>query len=134
MRYSHFVKDYFMLNVTKHFSLDECKCPCCDRVKITPGFFAHMEKLEEMRQKLGFTLIITSGYRCPNHNTDIEGAPNSWHLLYATDIRPNWSAGFANRLRAMYRVALVQNWGGIGYYSSWIHLDMRTKTTRWRKP
>ena len=45
-------------NVTEHFKLSECVCPCCERLKIVPGFFRHMEMLELMRQRLGFKIII----------------------------------------------------------------------------
>ena len=120
------------MNITEHFTLDECKCPCCDRIKLIPGFYTHMEKLEEMRQELGFAMIINSGYRCPEHNEEVDGSVNSWHMLFATDLRPGWGKGFARKLKTMYRVALIQEWGGIGYYTTFLHLDMRPEQARWR--
>lgn len=121
--------------ITKHFSYDEegIRCPCCDRLKIVPGFFSHMKKLEKMRQELGFALIINSGYRCPAHNEAVNGSPRSWHMLFATDVRPTWGKGHTHRLKAMYKVALVQKWGGIGYYGNFLHLDMRPEEARWRE-
>lgn len=118
--------------VTEHFALDECKCPCCDRIRIVPGFFRHMNLLEEMRQEVGHALIINSGYRCPEYNTKVGGAQRSWHLLYATDIRPPIGAELTSRLKLMYRIALAQNWGGIGYYNTFLHLDTRPEVSRWR--
>jgi len=124
-------------HITDHFTLDECKCPCCDHIRVTPGFYAHMELLEAMRQELGFPIIINSGYRCPVHNASVGGAARSWHLLFATDVRPSCVAyagmSIETRLRAMYRVALVQEWGGIGYYNTFLHLDMRPEPARWRE-
>lgn len=120
------------MQVTEHFKFDKCKCPCCDTLKIIPGFFSHMEKLEQMRLRLGFTMIINSGYRCPEHNAEIGGSVNSWHMLFATDVRPAWGKGFAQRLKNMYRIALIDDWGGIGYYNTFLHLDLRPEQSRWR--
>ena len=120
------------MQITEHFTTDEVKCPCCDRIKVVPGFFRHMEKLEEMRQELGFAIIINSGYRCPEHNVEVGGSVESWHMLFATDVRPSWGEGFEHRLKAMYKVALSQKWGGIGYYTNFLHLDMRPEEARWR--
>ena len=119
--------------ITEHFKLRKCTCPCCDRIRIIPGLFRHMELLEAMRQDLGFTIIINSGYRCPEHNTEVEGSLRSWHMLYATDVRPGWGNGFQHRLKAMYKVALSQNWGGIVYHKTFLHLDLRPETYRARK-
>ncbi len=120
--------------VTDHFRFSRCICPCCDRIKIVPGFFNHMKLLEAMRVELGFPININSGYRCPEHNAskDVGGAPKSWHLLFATDVRPNWGPGYQRRLKAMYKVALSQNWGGIIYHKSFLHLDLRPEPYRAR--
>ena len=112
--------------VTDHFKLSKCLCACCDRIKIVPGFFSHMELLEAMRVDLGFPINIDSGYRCHEHNEESGGAPKSWHMLFATDVRPNWGRGYQHRLLAMYKAALSQNWGGIIYHQSFIHLDRRS--------
>jgi len=119
-------------HVTEHFLFSECKCPCCDRIKIIPGFFRHMELLEQMRQELGFEIIINSGYRCPDHNVEVDGSKNSMHMIFATDARPKWGEGYQHRLKAMYKVALSYNFGGIGYYKNFLHLDLRPEAARWR--
>jgi len=123
--------------VTEHFKYEECKCPCCDRIKIVPGFYRHMELLEKMRMKVDFPIIINSGYRCPDHNVAIGGAPKSWHMLFATDIRPAWMPkedenAWIEKLHAMHETALELNFGGIGRYETFIHLDLRPEKTRWR--
>ena len=119
-------------DVTEHFKFTECICPCCERVKIMPEFFRHMKMLEEIRQKLGFAFIINSGYRCPDHNKEVSGSKNSWHMIFATDVRPKWGEGYDQRLKAMYKMALEVHFGGIGLYESFIHLDLRPEETRWR--
>ena len=118
--------------VTDHFKLSECTCPCCDRVKIIPRFFEHMGKLEHMRQELGFAITINSGYRCLKRNADVGGAVNSQHTVFATDVRPSWGEGFVERLRAMYKMALILEFGGIGYYNTFLHLDRRLEEARWK--
>jgi zinc D-Ala-D-Ala carboxypeptidase len=37
--------------------------------------------LNEVREELGFPIIITSGCRCEKHNAAVGGVPNSAHLL-----------------------------------------------------
>ena len=130
--------------VTEHFKLSRCICPCCDRIKIVPGFFNHMELLEAMRVDLGFPININSAYRCPEHNEDVGGAPKSWHKLFATDVRPNWGPGYQHRLRTMYKFALSldrifqetkdpkKHFGGIIYHHSFLHLDLRPEPYRAR--
>ncbi len=119
--------------ITEHFEIVKCACPCCDMLRITPGLSAHMEKLEGMRRELGFPVIITSAYRCPAHNREVGGAVRSWHLLFATDVRPGRGSGFDDRLKDMYKAALEIRWGGIGYYNNFLHLDMRPEEVRWRE-
>ena len=112
--------------LTEHFMYSEFVCPCCDQMKIVPGVFKHMALLEHMRQFLDFPMVINSGYRCPDHNKSVGGTARSWHLLFATDVRPE--DGDMRDLRFMYRMALELDFGGIGYYETrglFIHLDMR---------
>ena len=123
--------------VTDHFLFSECTCPCCERVKIIPGFFRHMKLLERMRQELGFPIIINSGYRCPEHNREVNGSLHSWHMNFATDVRPAWvqdidDEEFLRRLVSMHESALKLNFGGIGEYNSFLHLDLRQEKTRWK--
>lgn len=113
--------------VTDHFSFDEFKCPCCDTLKITPGFFRHVEKLEKMRQMLGIPITVNSGHRCIKHNAEVGGKPESWHLLFASDIR----TGNPEDLKEMYKMAVELEFKGIGRYGTFIHLDLRPEDARW---
>lgn len=85
--------------------------------------------LEAIRSYFGKPIIITSGYRTPAHNKKVGGASGSQHVKgTAADIKvkniPTWAvAGF---LEANYRNC------GIGYYSTWVHVDTRGYRALWR--
>ncbi|MFA6470480.1 MAG: D-Ala-D-Ala carboxypeptidase family metallohydrolase [Candidatus Latescibacterota bacterium] len=115
---------------TEHFLYSDFVCPCCDAVKIIPAFYRHTAMLEHMRVQLGFPIIINSGYRCTKHNSEVGGAAHSWHLLFATDIRPGDND--PEKLRALAALAEEMGFGGIGRYDTFIHLDLRPERSRWR--
>lgn len=53
----------------KHFKPSEFDCRCgCGRNEMQPDF---VETLDDLRERLGFPLVVTSGYRCPDHNERI---------------------------------------------------------------
>jgi uncharacterized protein YcbK (DUF882 family) len=120
--------------VTEHFLYSDFVCPCCDTIKIIPAFYRQTAMLEHMRIELGFPIFINSGYRCPNHNREVGGASRSWHLLFATDIRPGDDAGIQHTeaLQALYTLAEEMGFGGIGRYETFLHLDLRPEPARWR--
>lgn len=116
--------------LTDHFLFEEFVCPCCHRVKLIPGFWRHVALLEQLRQMLDMPIIITSGYRCPEHNRAINGAPLSWHMQFATDAKPETQND--ETLQKMYDIAEDLGFGGIGRYSDRLHLDLRPEPARWR--
>ncbi|HPD98125.1 MAG TPA: D-Ala-D-Ala carboxypeptidase family metallohydrolase [Synergistales bacterium] len=70
--------------VSPHFRLVEFQCRCCGCVKLHPELLA---KLEILREAWKSPLLLTSGYRCPNHNKTVQGVEGSLHLLgQAADI------------------------------------------------
>lgn len=53
----------------KYFQLDEFKCHCgCGRNLIEENF---VDKLEKLRTDFGAPLVVSSGYRCPEHNARV---------------------------------------------------------------
>lgn len=53
----------------KHFDLDEFRCKCgCQQNYISDEF---VTLLDELRELVGFPLVVTSGYRCPDHNNRV---------------------------------------------------------------
>lgn len=53
----------------KHFEIDEFTCTCgCGINGMRESF---VDKLDDLRERCGFPFIVTSGYRCPEHNSRV---------------------------------------------------------------
>ncbi len=105
----------------KYFTLQEFKCHHCG--ELPPGGMSPvlLQKLDDLREMLGNPIIVSSGYRCPIHNSNVGGVSNSQHVLgRAADI---WSPGISPGYLA--KLAERVGFDGIGIYSSWIHVDCR---------
>ncbi len=62
----------------QYFKASEFICPCCGKVKIDTELILKLEDLRHLYKK---PIKITSAYRCPKHNKEVGGKPNSEHLL-----------------------------------------------------
>lgn len=83
------------------------------------------DRLEVVRGLVGKPLVVTSGYRCPAVNTQVGGAPNSYHIKgMAADLQLT---------SADQRKASLTKWvGGYGQASTFCHLDTRPYKARWK--
>lgn len=63
--------------LTKNFKLSEFQSPDTQEVKIDSGL---VNKLQQLRDQVGRPVIVTSGYRTPEHNRAIGGAERSFHM------------------------------------------------------
>jgi len=126
------IKRYKNLNerVGKYFIAYEFSCPHCGECLIDTNL---VELLDNIREKIKSPLIITSGFRCEEHNKKIGGAPKSKHLLgIASDI-------IAPKLtvKELFRITenILGNRGGLGYYPArgFIHIDTRKEAVRWHE-
>ena len=68
------------------FTRAEMLCRCgCGASDMDPELVA---KLTTLRTRLGRAVVVTSGRRCPEHNTAIGGKQGSEHLTgHAVDVR-----------------------------------------------
>lgn len=114
------------IKVAENFSLHEFQCHC-GAVKLCPAL---VDKLQQLRNALNRPIVITSGYRCEEHNRAVGGAQRSQHLLgRAADIRvagltPEEVAG----------VAEAVGFKGIGIYPTFTHVDVREgPQARWKE-
>lgn len=107
--------------VSKNFSQDELACRCgCGVYGILPVF---LNKLQELRDRLGKAIVVTSGYRCEKHNRAVGGEPNSFHMYgIAADLHcPDAS----DRYKLLVHAAAI-GFTGIGIDQAFIHVDYRT--------
>jgi uncharacterized protein YcbK (DUF882 family) len=113
------------IKISTNFSLHEFQCKDgSNLVKLDEKL---LEKLQQLRDKLGKAIVIHSGYRTPEYNKKVGGSPNSQHLLgKAADISV---AGMTPKQLA----ALAEQIGfdGIGIYSTFVHVDVRGTRARW---
>ena len=110
------------IQVSTNFKLREFQCKgvnCCGNAVILHKLL--LDRLQAMRTEAGHPLVINSGYRCPAHNRAIGGASRSKHLEgMAADIRiPAISHGDLVKLVEKH----FKGQGGIGYASSYMHVD-----------
>lgn len=113
-----------MTQLTRHFKSEEFACKCCGVSRID-----HMlvERLERMRLILDYPLIVTSGFRCVEHNKAVGGAQDSYHLDgKAVDLALHTST---DRF-ALVQAAFAAGFERIGVYKRWIHLDVGDTPTR----
>lgn len=85
--------------------------------------------LQKVRTHFGKSVIVNSAYRTESHNKKVGGSDDSQHKYgMAADIR---IAGVSPKTIATYVNKLMPDRGGIGVYSSFVHIDVRTKKSRW---
>lgn len=106
--------------LTKNFKLREFQSPDTGEVKLDAGLVA---KLQQLRDQVGKRVIVTSGYRTPEHNAAVGGHPNSYHKQgLAADI-------VVSGMTSAQIAAVARDVGftGIGVYptSGHCHVDVR---------
>ena len=86
--------------------------------------------LQKIRGHFGKAVTITSAYRTPGKNKAVGGQVYSQHLYgRAADIKVK---GVAPKKVAAYAETLLKNRGGIGTYSTFTHIDVRSAKARWK--
>jgi uncharacterized protein YcbK (DUF882 family) len=124
-----------MAKLTKNFSLEEFKCK--DGSDIPNNALSNIielaKNLQVLRDALGKTITITSGYRSQKHNAKIGGVKNSQHVKgTASDIKVK---GMTAKEVALVIEGLIASGkmkeGGIGIYPTWVHYDIRGVKKRW---
>ena len=116
-----------MGDLSKHFSREEFACNCgCGFDTVDSEL---LKVLETIRTHFNKPIFITSGCRCEEHNASVSGSENSQHLVgRAADI---YISGTDVGDIALYAANLLDDHGGVGEYSSWVHVDSRSGFGRW---
>jgi len=102
-----------------------CKCGC--------GFNSVdvelLTVLEDLREYFKRPITITSGNRCVTHNKKVQGEKGSMHVNgIAADIKV---LDFTPLQVYTYLNTKYPDKYGIGLYSTWVHIDVRTNKARW---
>ena len=107
--------------MTPHFHMNELQCRCGCGGLPKQDF---MDKVEKLRDRLGFPLPVSSGYRCPEHNNRVSGTGRTGPHTTGRAIDLNVSHG---RALELLRMALSMGFTGIGIKQHgagrFIHLD-----------
>ncbi len=110
-----------MGDLTKNFSRWEFQCRCCGICNVDPEFLI---KLQKVRSIVAIKLTIISGCRCPIHNKNEGGTPESDHLT-TEDIVCEGADVFCDNSRDRYRIidaAFSVQFKRIGPHKTFIHL------------
>lgn len=115
------------VKLSANFKVSEFACKDgSDTVFISPGLVTVLQKI---RDHFGKPVIINSAYRNDTFNKKVGGADYSQHKYgMAADIYIN---GVSPATIAEFVETIMPNTGGVGIYSSFVHVDVRTARARW---
>ncbi|MEO0678842.1 MAG: D-Ala-D-Ala carboxypeptidase family metallohydrolase [Pseudomonadota bacterium] len=112
-----------------NFSPHELACRGTGQLKV---HVRSLDRLQQLRDRLGAPMIITSAYRSPMHNARVGGARRSMHLLGRA-----FDVSMANHdPRAFEAAAREVGFTGFGFYPSqgFMHIDTRGWSITWGTP
>lgn len=110
------------MKLSKNFKLSEFACKDGSIVVLVD--YELVEKLQQLRDKVNKSVVITSGYRSVAYNKKCGGIPTSNHLLgKAADIK-------ISRMTPLEVAKLADTFGflGIGVYPTFTHVDVQGST------
>jgi len=109
--------------MSKYFTEAEEVCKCCGQLPENGMSDVLLSKLDELRELAGEPIHISCMYRCPKHNAEVGGVPNSQHVDgTAADI---YCDGLT--VDELADLAVKVGFDGIGRYydSQFVHVDVR---------
>lgn len=113
--------------ISKNFRVREFRCQDGSDVVFIESDLVDI--LQKIRDHFGKAVTINSAFRTFSHNKKVGGATYSQHLYgTAADIKVS---GVTASAVADYVETLMPNTGGIGKYSTFTHVDVRSIKSRW---
>jgi uncharacterized protein YcbK (DUF882 family) len=123
------------MKITKNFSKHEFESK--DGATMPNDVFENVKQLaanlQALRDELGISIKINSGYRSPEYNKKVGGAKNSQHLLgKAADMKVEGKTPkeIADLIEKLIKAGKMKE-GGIGIYNTFTHYDFRGTKARW---
>lgn len=104
----------------KHFKMSEFTCKCgCKSCKMDSKF---LQMIDNAREYARTFFVVTSGYRCKEHNKHVGGSATSSHQYgYAADIK------YTNELQLVHIIFGLTKAGftriGINMSKKFVHVD-----------
>jgi len=115
---------------SKYFDDSELVCKCCGQLPKNGIDGRLLQVLDSIRETVGGPVSISCAYRCPTHNAEVGGVPNSQHVdgTAADVLLPDGMT-----VDQLAEVAEQCGADGIGrYYNSlFVHVDTRGEYARW---
>lgn len=119
-------------SLSRNFKVSEFACHgngCCSTVMVDDKLVTYLQKI---RDHFGKSITITSGYRCPIHNKNVNGATGSRHAkgqaadIVVQGVAPAEVAAYAESIGIL----------GIGLYETskdghFVHIDTRDYKSFW---
>lgn len=114
--------------LSSNFKVSEFACrDGSDAVLVAPRL---VMVLQTIRDHFGAAVTISSGYRTPQYNTKVGGVTDSQHCYgTAADIVVK---GQKPAAVAAYVRTIMPDWGGVGIYDSFCHIDVREAKADWK--
>ena len=115
------------IQLSENFSTSEFECKCtetgCKQQKIEQEL---IKALQSLREHLGTSVKVTSGYRCESHNKKVGGVRNSSHIRgLAADLVVSDQEKLRELMENLYKCY------SIGRYDDFTHIDTRKEFRRW---
>lgn len=108
---------------SEHFSEGELSCHCCGGFPENGIDDNLLSLLEDVRNAVGEAITVNCVYRCPSHNAEVGGVPNSQHVLgTAADVDVTSLSISVDQLAD---IAVSLNADGVGRYDNFVHMDVR---------
>ena len=122
----------YEVKLSANFTSDEFDCQgkgCCSKTLVDQKLVNY---LQDIRAHFNKPVYISSGYRCPTHNSTVSKSKNSYHTkgqaadIYITGVNPIEIARYAEQKGIL----------GIGLYETnkdghFVHIDTRTSKAFW---
>jgi len=120
------VQEFYLSNgdvqLSEHFMLHEFQSENTDRILLNLDLIPLLEKIHD---KFGGNIVITSGYRTPEHSVAVGGGANDQHTKgNAADIMVYNSAGTLHMSNTICCFAQDLGFNGIGHMTNATHVDI----------